>query len=205
MSIAGSVRDGGVPGRLLLGGIVVWHSESGSYYVWGHGGRVKRRRYSVGATPSARRNARRIVSAVPNPHDAATGSIGCAESSSSRRAASSRTRVDVARGRVPVSGGRASEVAGSHGRSLGQRGHRESPATCSHHSADVARPVAIGHLGGEGRAELRLAARPSQEHHEMSARSAAPRRGRDPPRPCASARSMPAVTPADVQTAPSAG
>lgn len=53
---------------------------------WGRCAVVKRARYSVGATPIERWNARRMVSALAKPQAAATRSTGARGAASRRRA-----------------------------------------------------------------------------------------------------------------------
>src|SRR6476619_3070701 len=93
-----------------------------------------------------RRNARRIDSAVPKPQAAATESTPCADSSRRRRAASTRTDSTKRAGVIPTS--RVKTRAKFRGL--------------------IATRRAIGGLRGELSAELRLAARAPQKHHELT-------------------------------------
>ena len=147
-----------------------------------------------------------MVSAVPKPQ--VGGDLldaGGSDSSSSRRAASTRSVLDVA-------GRRARRVSAAKARAkwrglmAARRGQR--PTERSRRGARRPRParsperVALGRAGPRGGAELRLAAGPLQEHDQpagdgegdVAAEVLLDQR---------EARSMPAVTPAEVQTSPS--
>ena len=115
-------------------------------------------------------------------------------------------RLDVRgrRARRPRRGTRARSGAGSSRRVPRAARRRGRSSGCSAiHALQVAERVALGDLRAELRAELRLPARPLHEHHELPRDARARRRGRGRRSTSASARSMPAVTPADVHTLPS--
>ena len=98
----------------------------------------------------------------------------------------------------------AGEVAGAHRGALGERlDPQVGVEVVGDPGLELAQRPALGELGLEVGAELGLAAGALEEEDEPAGGLDARSRGRGPPRPCASARSMPEVTPAEVQTSPS--
>ena len=109
-------------------------------------------------------------------------------------------RLDVGRRRhADLAGERARERARAHVRAVGQRADRQvGVGVLGDPGLQVAQRPGAGRLRGELDAELRLAAGPAREQDEPPRDLHAPPRGRGPPRRAPSARSIPAVTPADV-------
>ena len=130
----------------------------------------KRRRYSAGPTPSARRKARRIVSGVPKPHAAR-------DRRNRLRGVLQRAPRGLQAHALHVAGGRdpdlraegAGEVARAHVGALGQHLHREVPREVLHDDS-AAPPAGLAPrlLRGERGAELRLVAGPAQEQHKVA-------------------------------------
>ena len=140
-------------------------------------------------------------SGSPKPTGAAMRSMGSALASIRARAASTPQPLDGAGRRDAGLGGEgAGEIARAHRRLLGEALDAERLAQPLARPAEQRREPALGPLQLEQGRELRLAARRGGDRPQAAGRSrrARPRRGLR--RSCASARSMPAVMPAEVQT-----
>ncbi len=130
----------------------------------------KRRRYSAGPTPSARRNARRIVSAVPKPQASGDRRHRLLALLQPPPGGLQAQALHVAGGREPHLGAEAArEVARAHVGELRERLHRQVGREVLHRVAlHLTQTVPRGRARGERGAELRLVAGPAQEQHEVA-------------------------------------
>ena len=145
-----------------------------------------------------------MVSAVPKPQRGGDGGDRLAGVLEPAARGLEAHALDVARGRDAGLGAEgAGEVARAH---VGARGHRLDGVIAGdvleHGALDLAQRLALGALRGERGAELGLVAGAAQEQHEVAGDVSAASRSRSSST-SASARSMPAVTPAEVQIGPS--
>src|SRR5262245_50227189 len=165
---------------------------------------LNRWRYSAGFTRTVRRKARRMISALLNPHCAATASTPIVDSSRRRRAASTRARSTKRAGVIPTS-----NVNTRAKLRMLMAARRASDAT--ERSAAGCSPIhawrsRIGSWSAVCAISCALYCDwpPGLLRNMTSSRATARATAR--PKSCstsASARSIPAVTPADVKTRPS--